>query len=199
MEREAAFSQEQSLELIQSMINKARNRYSENGHLHLLWGWAVFICSITQFLLLHFFQYPHHYLVWIAIWLVLIYQVIYIRRRKKNSKVRTYTDDIIGFVWITFVILMFLFGFLFGQIMGPEYYKFFNPALLALYGMPTFLSGVILKARPLIVGGVSCWALSIIASFIPYEYQLLMLSLAVVLAWIVPGYLLQARHKKENA
>ena len=199
MEREAAFSQEQSLELIQSMINKARNRYSENGHLYLLWGWAVLICSISQFILLHFFQYPHHYLVWIAVWLVLIYQVVYIRRRNKNSKVRTYTDDIIGFVWLTFVILMFLFGFLFGQIMGPEYYKFFNPALLALYGMPTFLSGVILKARPLMIGGISCWTLSIIASFIPYEYQFLMLSLAVFVSWIVHCYALQARHKKENA
>ena len=112
---------------------------------------------------------------------------------------RTYTDEIIGFVWLTFVVLMFLFGFLFGQIMGPEYYKFFNPALLALYGMPTFLSGIILKVRVLMIGGIACWLLSILASFVPYDYQLLMLSLAVIVAWIVPGYVLQAKHKKENA
>lgn len=199
MENESGFSQVQGLELIQSMINKARNRFSENGHLYLLWGWTVFVCSVAQFILLHFFQYPHHYMVWVLTWIIVIYQIFYLNRRKKNAKVKTYTDDILGFVWITFVILMFLFGFLFGQILGESYYKLMNPGFLALYGMPTFLSGIILKARPLVIGGICCWVLSIISTFIPYEYQLLLLSLAVIIAWIIPGYVLQARFKKENA
>lgn len=199
MEKEPAFTEVQSLELIQSMINKAKNRFTENGHLYLLWGWAVLICSITQFILIHFVHYSRHYLVWTLTWLVVIYQMIYIYRREKKAKVKTYTDDIIGFIWITFVILMFLFGFLFGNVMGDEYYKFINPGFLALYGMPTFLSGVILRFRPLRIGGICCWVLSVAASYVLYDYQLLLLGLGVAIAWILPGYILKARYKKENA
>jgi hypothetical protein len=199
MEKEPVFSEAEGLELIQSMINKAKNRFSENGHLYLLWGWAVLICSLSQFVLLHFVHYKRHYLVWMATWLVVIYQAVYLYRRDKKRTVRTYTDDILGFIWMTFVVLMFLFGFLFGQIMGPDYYKFIDPGFLALYGMPTFLSGVILRFVPLRIGGVCCWVLSVIASFVHSDYQILLLALGVVLAWIVPGYILQAKFKKENA
>jgi hypothetical protein len=199
MEKEPAFSEVQGLELIQSMINKAKNRFSENGHLYLLWGWAVLVCSLAQFILLHFVHYERHYLVWTATWLVVIYQAFYLYRRDKKRRVRTYTDDILGFIWMTFVILMFLFGFLFGQMMGQDYYKFINPGFLALYGMPTFLSGVILRFAPLRIGGICCWVLSVATSFVHYDYQILLLGLGVVVAWIVPGYILKARFKKENA
>jgi hypothetical protein len=83
-------------------------------------------------------------------------------------------------------------------VIGQEYYKFINPGFLALYGMPTVLSGVILRFRPLIIGGVCCWALSVGASFISFEYQLLFLGAAVIAAWIIPGYLLRSRFKKIN-
>ena len=191
-----SFSPQESLQLIGSMINKARNRISENGHLYLLWGWAVLICSVSQFVLMNYTNWEHHYLVWLTMWGVVIYQVIYLVRRKKKEKVRAYTDEIIGAVWITFGILMFLFGFLFGQLNDQEYYKYIYPGFLALYGMPTFLSGVILRFRPLITGGIACWLLSIAAIFIESRYQLLLLGVAVIIAWIIPGFILKNRYQQ---
>lgn len=195
---EERFSPEQSLQLIGTMINKAKGRFSENGHLYLLWGWAVLVCSITQFILMKYVKWENHYLVWLSMWLVLIYQAIYLSRRKKKEKVRTYTDEIIAVVWITFVVLMFLFGFLFGSLLGGEYYRFINPGFLTLYGMPTVLSGTILRFRALIIGGLICWLLAILSVFIPYDYQLLLLAVAVVCAWIIPGYLLRKRFKNQH-
>ena len=195
---EERISPEQSLQLIGNMINTAKGRFSENGHLYLLWGWTIFVCSLAQFILMEFVKFEHHYIVWSVTWLVFIYQMIYISRQKKKTKVKTYMDEIMGVVWITFVILMFLFGFLFGMLEGEGYYRFINPGFLALYGMPTVLSGTILKFRPLIIGGVCCWILSILSTFIPYEYQLLLLATAVVVAWIIPGYLLRSKYKKTH-
>ncbi|HYJ38744.1 MAG TPA: hypothetical protein VEV87_09010 [Chitinophagaceae bacterium] len=196
---EEQFSPQQSLAVIQSMIETAKNQFSENGHLYLLWGWLVFICSIGQFILLTVFKYEYHYMVWMLTWLAFIYQTFYLIKEKKKEKVRTYTDSIIGFVWLVFVVMMFLFGFLFGRELGDNYYTMISPGFLALYGMPTFLSGVILRFRPLIVGGVGCWILSILSLFIPYEFQLLLLSVAMIIAWIIPGYQLRAKYKKVNA
>lgn len=192
------FSPQDSLAVIHSMIETAKNQFGENGHLYLLWGWVVFICSVAQFLLLNVFRYEYHSMVWFLTWAAFIYQIFYLVKTKKRQRVRTYTDRIIGFVWMVFVILMGLFAFLFGRELGTAYYTMMTPGFLALYGMPTFLSGIILQFRPLVIGGVGCWALSIIALFIPYEYQLLLLSAATVIAWIIPGYMMRSKYKKAN-
>jgi hypothetical protein len=188
----------ESLQVIHAMINKAKNQFSENGHLYLLWGWVVLICSVAQFILLHYFHYDKHYIVWMVTWAALVYQFIYIYRRERRTKVTTYTDDIIKFVWIAFVILMGLFYFLYMRVLAGDFYKFISPGFLALYGMPTFLSGVILRFRPLVIGGIACWILSGLSTFIGYDYQLLLLGLAVIVAWIIPGYILGIRYKKIN-
>ena len=59
---EAELSPQQSFELIERMINKVKDRFNDNGHLYLLWGWTVLICSIAQFILLHFIKSEKHYL-----------------------------------------------------------------------------------------------------------------------------------------
>ena len=195
---EENFSPEQSLQVIQSMIEKAKNQFSENGHLYLLWGWTVFICSVAQFILLKIVHYEKHYLVWMACWLAFAYQFFYLRKKYRQQKVRTYADKMIGFVWMTFFILMVVIGFLLGQSSTGEYYKLIGPVFLALYGMPTFLSGILLRFRPLVIGGIGCWILSALTRFIEYEFGLLMLSAAMIIAWIIPGYILQKKYQHQN-
>ena len=187
------FSPEQSLQVIQSMIEKAKNQFSENGHLYLLWGWVVFICSVAQFVLLKIVGYEKHYYVWMLCWVAVIYQFYYLHKEKRRQKVKTYADRIIGFIWISFFVLMVLVGFSLGQTGTANYYKLISPVFLAMYGVPTFLCGILLKFRPLVAGGIGCWALSALSHFIPYDYQLLLLSAAMVVAWIIPGYILRKR------
>jgi hypothetical protein len=69
---------------------------------------------------------------------------------------------------------------------------------LVLYGMPTFLSGVLLRFKPLKVGGLVCWLLAIASAYVSNDNQLLLLALAVIAAWITPGYLLRAKYKSET-
>jgi hypothetical protein len=93
---------------------------------------------------------------------------------------------------------MFLSAVLIGAIQGKEYYKLIDPLFLVIYGMPTFLSGIILRFKPLVWGGIGCWVLSILCTVIPVEYNLLLVSAAMVIAWIIPGYLLRQKFKKSN-
>jgi len=193
------FDPEQSLQLIESMINRAKDKFAEDGSMYLLWGWVVFFCSLSQFVLLHFFKSPYHYVVWFVSWFLVIYQVIYIRSRNKFKRVRTYTSYILGYVWVTFVIIIFLLAFLVGRLTTGEYYTHINPILLTVYGMPIFLSGIILRFKPLVIGGIGCWVLSIAAMLIPnYDYQFLMIPVAMIIAWIIPGYLLRAKYRLQS-
>lgn len=190
------FSAKESLQLIESMISKAQNRFGENGHLYLLWGWVILVCSLTSFISVYFFgNFKNLMYVWMLIIPTIIYQSIYLARVKKSTTVRTYTDEINGYVWLVFVIMGFLVGVIIGKSGHPE---LFNPFFLLLYGMPTFLSGVILKFVPLRIGAVTCWVLALVSVFIPYEFSFLLLALAVITTWIIPGYLLRSRFQKQN-
>ena len=120
---EENFDPKQSLLLIESMINRAKDKFAEDGSMYLLWGWVVFICSLTQFVLMHFLKYPYHYLVWFASWIIVIYQLVYIRKKNKYRRVRTYTGYILGYVWLTFVIVIFLLAFLIGRLTTGDYYS----------------------------------------------------------------------------
>ena len=189
------FNEQNSLQLIESMINKAKNNFSESGTVYLLWGIVVFVCSMVQFVAIHFYNNQNAYYIWFLTWLVVIYQVIFLSRKAKKEKAKTYTADILKYVWICFAASMFLFIFI---LQYQKAYYSINPAILVLYGLPTFLSGVILKFRPLIIGGIACWLLSFGSVFVPYDYQLLFICAAVLFAWIIPGYLLRIKFKNQH-
>jgi len=196
---EENFDPKQSLLLIESMINRAKDKFAEDGLMYLLWGWVVLVCSLTQFVLMHFFKYPYHWVVWFASWIIVIYQVVYIRKKIRRRRVRTYTGYILGYVWLTFVIVIFLLAFLIGRLTEGDYYIHISPILLTIYGIPIFLSGIILRFKPLVIGGIGCWILSIVAMLIGnYDYQFLLIPLAMIIAWIIPGYLLRAKYKLQS-
>jgi hypothetical protein len=193
---EEHFSEKDSLNIISSMISKARNQFSENGHLYLVWGWAILICSLGQFVLQQVVHYSSFYRIWLLIWPVVIYQFIYLRRKGRDASVRTYTDEIMGYVWLVFIVCsLLLIVLLTKRLTTPDY---ITTIWLVMYGMPTILSGTILRYRLLVVGGIICWLLAIAGSFVPIQYHMLLLSAAVVCGWIVPGYGIQQKYKKQN-
>jgi len=192
------FSPQQSLALIESMINRAKDKFAEDGSMYLFWGWLVFACSLFQFILLHIMEYPKHYLVWLATLPAFVYQFFYITKKRKQQTVTTYADYIIGYIWLTFCVVMLLIGFLIGFLTGGDYYYHIIPLLLAVYGVPVFLTGIIVRFRPLVTGGIACWVLCIASTFIKnYDYQFLMLPAAMLAAWIIPGYRLRAKYESQ--
>jgi hypothetical protein len=195
MSEEKIMTETESIQLIASMINKAKNNFSEKGLLYLIWGWVILFCCITNFVGTYFFSYDKIYFVWLIVYIVLIFQIFYLRKIRKARATKTYTGEINAFVWIVFSICMVLIIFI---CVAFKKYELIDPMLLVLYGMPTFLSGIILKFKPLIIGAVCCWVLAVISPFIDIEYQLLLIACAVIVAWIIPGYLLKQKFKKEN-
>ena len=192
---EKDMTETESMQLITSMINKAKNRFNETGFLYLLWGWVVLLCCIVQFVAEYFFKNQNAYYVWYITWIVLVYQIFFLRKKRKARKVRTYTDDINKYVWIVFGICSLLLVFILIQL---KKYDAINPVILVMYGMPTFLSGIILKFKPLVIGAIACWLFAAISPYINPEFQLLLIAGSIIAGWIIPGYLLKAKFKKEN-
>ena len=190
---EDTFNEKQSLELIAGMINKAKNKFSESGTLYLVWGIAILFCSSIQFVLSKM-GYKEVYYVWGLTLPVYVYQAVFLYKKKKRAIVKTYTDEILGYVWICFIICLCLMLFI---LIYSKKFDLIYTSILVLYAIPTFLSGIILKVKSLTVGGICCWVLAIISLFIPYSYHLLLINTAVLVAWIIPGIYLRNKYLAE--
>lgn len=195
MENESHLSPEQSLQLIEGMINKAKNRFSDDSFLYLLWGWVILFCSLGQFVIIKFNLFNNSGLIWMLTWVSVIVQIVYLVKRKKRERVKTYADELIGFIWMVFGICMPLLSFIIGK---TNTWSIMFPVVLMMYGIPTFLTGVVMKFNALKIGGVICWSLSIIATFLAPIYMLLLVAIAMLTAWIIPGYLIRNLHKKQT-
>ncbi|RYZ54394.1 MAG: hypothetical protein EOP49_05290 [Sphingobacteriales bacterium] len=193
---EEKFSPEDSLRLIQSMIEKTKEDFAQNAFFYLLWGWLIFIASLAQYILMVVVHYPKHYLVWNLMWVGGIISMIYGIRYKRRVKVKTYMSEAMELFGIgsgiSFTILAMVFLY-------NEMWKFAFPIYLILYGFCSFVSGAILRFKPLRWAAFACWAISIASSFVSYQSQLLLMAVSVLAAYIIPGYLLRAKNRKQIA
>ena len=71
------------------------------------------------------------------------------------------------------------------------------PIYILLYGIGTYSSGGILKFKPLQWGGIACFGLCIVAAYLSYQYQILLTAIAVVISYLIPGYLLKYKLQKK--
>ncbi len=102
----------------------------------------------------------------------------------------------LGAVWLVFIVMM---GILWYTLVFNGQYQIYYSLLLMLYAMPAILSGVILKIKSLVFGGIAAMVMSVVSNHLPPAYQLLMISAAVLVAWIIPGYQIQGRFKRQQA
>jgi hypothetical protein len=196
MEAQEKLSPEESLQLIQSMINKTKTNAAEDAFNFLVWGWITFIICIAQYILKVIVKYQQHYLAWSLIWVAVIIVIVKsIIDRKKVKKVVTYVDDSMKYLWTGVGISFFVLGW----ICAVNQWQNCFPLFIMLYGVGTFVSGCLLKFKPFVIGGILCWIIAPIAAYVKnYDYQILLTALALLISYIIPGHLLKSRYKKQT-
>lgn len=188
-------SPQESIKVIEQMIAQAKHKITDNGTLYLLWGWVILFCSLGHFLLISLRWVSHPGWIWFTTCIAAIFHVLFLSKQEKELNHKTYTQEMIAYVWITFGVCMAVTSFMFGKEgKWPDMY----PIIIMIYGIPTFLSGALMRFNPLKVGGIACWILAVVASIAPIKFVLLILALAVIIAWIIPGYMLQHQYKKQT-
>lgn len=195
MKTETPFNPEESLRFIDRMIKTAQESVEDSSFYYLIWGWAVFIASISHYVLLQM-QYEHNYLGWAVLMpLTAVITVIYSRKtNNEQQKVRSYIDELIGYVLIAFIVSLAIVLFFIPKLQINAY-----PMVMVTYATWLFISGGALKFKPLMIGGVINWLLGAAAFFVNFETQLLLLACAVLLGYIIPGYLLRNKYRSASA
>ncbi|MFN8242668.1 MAG: hypothetical protein U0X40_01330 [Ferruginibacter sp.] len=191
------FSPQDSLQLIQNMIDKTKDDMGDNAIHFLLWGWTIFAACVGQFVLKNVFGFEKHYLVWWIIIPTMIAAVIIGLRQDKKQRISTYVGDSMKYLWTGMGISFFILAVILTR--KPWDITAF-PVYMLLYGTGTFISGQVLKFKPLTYGGLIAWAMAIAAAFSNADYQLLFGAGSILASYIVPAYLLRSKmNKKTNS
>ena len=188
------FSPEESLKLIRSMIESTKTSISDSSHFFLLWGWAAFIGCLTQYYLLAIAGYQHHYFAWFVTPVALLIHLFFIFRQKKREKVKTFIGEANSYVWGIIGCSFAALSIVFIRI-GWEYCF---PFYILLYGIGTFISGSLLSFQPMKIGGAICLLLAALAPYLDYPTQMLLAAFAVLISYIIPGYLLRNQNRRIN-
>lgn len=193
--RDQEFSPQQSLQLIQSMIEKTKSNITDNRFYFLLWGWITFLAIIGQFFLKVVLKYEHHYITWFLTFIGATLSIYHSAKTEMQKKVKTYVDESMNYLWtgmgISFLVISILFLKLGWQICFPFF--------ILLYGLGTFVSGRILHFTPLIIGGLANWAIAAVSVWFHFDYQMIFAAAAILFSYIIPGHLLRPAHSSTPA
>lgn len=187
METKQTLSKEESLAIISKMISEARGGFSNKGSFYfLLWGWVIMAAYVGHYLLENIVHYDKPYVVWLVVIPTMIFSVLHSRILSSNSGYSTHLSRVIMWTWYSFAFTS-VFIVLFGSKIDHQ----ITPIMLMFMAMATFISGVILKFKPLILGAVVFWVSVVVCFLVSHEQQELIGAIAVPLGYLIPGYRLK--------
>jgi hypothetical protein len=179
---------EESLRIISDMINKTKVNIRQ-GSFHLLfWGWLIFFCSLTEYVLFNFTHIANPWYVWFLTIPGAFVSMTYGFVTGRKEKVHTYADGIYMWTWMGFLAAAIVLFIIMSKNMEN-----ITPLILMLAGLPTFISGFIIKFRPLIIGGIIFWIFALVAHFAGPSFAPLATSVAMLAGYLIPGYILKRK------
>ncbi|MBK9392113.1 MAG: hypothetical protein IPN68_18705 [Bacteroidetes bacterium] len=115
-----------------------------------------------------------------------IVSFVYGFRTGRKARVHTYADYLYVWTWIGFLIASIVLF-----IVRSSEMQNFALYMLILAGFPTFMSGIILRFKPLIAGGICFWIIALIVNFSGPVLSPLGMPVAVMFGYLIPGYILK--------
>lgn len=185
--------EQEALQLIETVISKTKKDLTDNGIFYLIWGWAVFIAALSHLALE---VMPIAYIPSPFVWPIFmstagIISAIIAKKQMAKQQVKSYAEEFIKTMWFAFGISLALSIFI---TLWAEPMLCY-PIVLIFYGMGTFTVGKIIKFKPLIIGGIICWLLSIASLFVNFNTQLAILAAGILISYIIPGHILYKQAK----
>lgn len=179
-------SAQQSLDLIASMIRQAKGNVQKSSFYFLLWGWTIAIANLGVYFMLEFTTIANPFFMFAITIPAAIISMIYGMRQGRKVTAPTVLDNIHTWLWIgvginSFIIVAF----------GGKTNWMINPVIITMCAVPTFISGLMLRFKPLVIGGSLLWVFGIICFVVDPKIQFLVAALAVTVGYLIPGYMLK--------
>ena len=192
MELENQLTEQESLRLINEMIGKAKQSYVTKGIASIVWGALIIICSLLTWAQVQY-KFALGFDVWLLVFVAVIPQLYFSIKEKKEKHFVAHDETTMRYLWSTFGICIFILTFYDSRFGSENSTSLF----MMLYGIPTFITGGIFKYKPMIIGGLICWILSVVSIFTPFSTDMLFMAACGLFAWLLPGIILWRKYKKQ--
>ena len=149
------------------------------------------LANLGHYVLATYDLHDQPYLVWLITIPAAIISAAYGIIKGRKARVKNHLDQVYGLVWIAMFISVLVVLFYI-----PNVNYAVNPIILAFAAAGTFISGSMLRFKPLILGGIALWIASIVGFNLSVDDQYLIGAIGIFAGYLIPGYLLK---KAENA
>ncbi|MDR1602039.1 MAG: hypothetical protein LBS42_06375 [Tannerella sp.] len=214
---EQKFTEQESMEVITEMINRARNNFSRNMDMAIFWGYLVAATAIGNFILLHTLTNKiDAYLVWFLMIPGAVVSYFIRRRADRTVVVKTHIDRIIDAIWVGNGVSIFVFwGLLtiFSNLTQNWVTAFLiTPTILIILGMSEFVTAFACRARQMKWIAVMCWVGAVLC-VLPFQWnsmdghfvgtlnqgtQQLILAVCMIVGFVIPGHIINRKQKKNH-
>jgi len=187
---EKSLKPEESLQIIEKMIQRTKGNLHDSSFYFLLWGWIILLANAGQ-IILNYIEHDKSYLIWLLIIPGIIASAVYGARHGKKAKASTHLDKINFMIWMAFLACYFTL-MIFMKSLNYQ----IVPIIFLLTGNATFLTGVVIKFKPLIWGGIVFLAGTFAYFLLPGAYFQFVSPAVIILGYLIPGYMLKSQNKK---
>lgn len=193
------FDEQKSIETIQEMLQVSKRKFQSDGILFIVWGWLMTIHYLVLFGLgyLNLTTQTRHGIKYIVTGLVFsgfAFTVFYLFQQRK--KVQTYIGVSLRYVWVTMFFSLVLVNVIQFTVLQEINFELQHPIFMVIIAFATVVTGGILRYQLIVYGGVTFALLAFISSRLPLESQLLIESIAWLLAFVIPGHILYSKRKR---
>jgi len=190
-------SQEESLLIIQQMINTAKHEQKDDGRGWIVWGWMLFSASILTVINMEY-KWFQPFFFWNLFggftFIMLGWDLIKGIFMKSKARVKTYTKSLFDKLNAGFFICLLFIIFAINLGVGPV--KGFA-LLIALYGFWVLIYGTALDFKPSIIASFITWAFGFVALWqTDFKVVMLLHAGAVLAGYIIPGHMANREFKK---
>jgi len=184
---EKQLSPQESLALITDAIRKTKDNFKDNSSYFLLWGWLIATASFSFFALHQFTAFKFYFLPFpLLVAAGIITTLVWYFKRKAADPTETYLDYFFSRLWLVlglgFIVIVFVS---ISQKLPPFLYT------LVIAAIGTLVSGLAMKFKPLIIGGMLFFSAAIAGVYVPDVYKPLLAGIAIIAGYLIPGYLLK--------
>ena len=197
MQQKEELTERESLQIIQQMIDTAKQEQKDDGKGWIIWGWMLFLASVLTAINTSYNWFQTFFfwnMLGIITIVIFIVEIIKDLLGKKQQKVETYTRAIFKKLNIGFFICLFFI--IIAMNVGIHPVKGF-PLLMTLYGFWILIYGSLLDFKPSVIGAFVTWTLAFVALF-QSNFQVIMLlhAAAALCGYIIPGHIANRKYKE---
>lgn len=184
-----------SLKIIQTVIDQRKQKYEQNGIFLLFWGVLIMIAGIAQFILGQTGKAEYGGYAWLFTMVpgaIVSFVAGFSKGIKKAKKQER--SDLLGWIWAVAGLLALFTGFFFGSKFGIG----FTAVIYLPFCMAAMASALILRNYLWIFLSILGTILAYCSIFIPWMYHPIVAASVAVLLFLIPGIQLHIDHKKRQ-